>query len=162
MLFRNKIQSLYQLQDLLEQEPNEELLTWLKNDPVQAIREIADKPDKELKDYQIKSLDQAQEKLNTEPYLREIIKRDPDGFVKYMARQVASPEHLLYKIIIGSLCAIVIIVILGVLSAWLIKNSREAPTLITAVACTALGLLAGIFVKVPIRASRKPDHTSEP
>jgi hypothetical protein len=155
MLFHNKIQSLHQLQNLLQNDPNHELLNWFKNDPIEAIREITEEPGKDFKEYNIHSLQDVEKKMYDEPSLRERIKSDPDGFVRYMVKETISPEHRLNRIVITSLCCVVIVIILGVLAAWFVKNSREAPTLVTAVACTSLGLLAGMFVRVSARSGRK-------
>lgn len=156
MQFMNKIQSLYQLQELLNNDKDEELINMIKTDPKTTIRNLSSDPNADdLSKYKIDSLTELEEKLDELPYLADIIRKDPKGFVHYLAKETQLPEYALYKIVVSSLCGVLIIIIAGVLAAWFTKNSREAPTLVTAVACTALGLLAGIFVRVPGRYPRK-------
>jgi hypothetical protein len=142
------------LNELLENDADEEIVNYLKSDPKKAIRAMMDLTEKDIKDYNIKSLDDLEYAVKLQPQLYDTIRRDPEGFIHYIAREMHSPEYKLYRIVVSSLCVIVVLALAGVLAAWLTKNSREAPTLITAVSCTALGLMAGIFVKVPGKSTR--------
>jgi hypothetical protein len=146
-----KIRSLLELQELLDQNHYPEITEKIKLNPSQAIRELTKEPDEEELDVydDISSLQQLSEKIGRDHRLIDILKSDPVNFIQRLATKTPLPEYNIYKILVSCLCAIVLIIITGVLIAWLTKNSREAPTLITAVACTTLGLLAGIFVSVP-------------
>lgn len=145
-----KIRSLLELQDLLQQDDYSDLANEFKINPAGTLSKIIKEPDEaELDNYDIRSIQQLKEKIEKDPRLIDLIKMDPVNFIQCLATKTPLPEYNIYKILVSSLCAIVIVIITGVLIAWLTKNSREAPTLITAVACTTLGLLAGIFVSVP-------------
>ena len=152
MLPNFKIRSLLELRDVLQQDDYADLLEELKTHPVETIERITKQPDEsELDDYDIRSIQQLKDKIQKDPRLVDLLKMDPVTFIQHLATKTPLPEYNIYKILVSCLCAIVLIIITGVLIAWLTKNSREAPTLITAVACTTLGLLAGIFVSVPGR-----------
>ncbi|MGB8193089.1 MAG: hypothetical protein WCF67_14270 [Chitinophagaceae bacterium] len=149
MPFQTKIRSLYQLLELIEDRSHPEFINEIRSNPAATIRGIIEEPSAdEFKDH-ITSIRELEEKLRTDSRLLDLFKHDPESFIRKMVKEAPQPEYKIYRILVGSLCAVVIIIILGVLAAWLTKNSREAPTLITAVACTTLGLLAGIFVSVP-------------
>lgn len=160
MLFPRKIRSLLQLKALLEQDNEPGFMDRIKADPIKAITDIIEDPDeKEYENFPMGSVRELTERMRKEPRLIDILKHDPQAFLERMVKESPQPEFRIYRILVSSLCAIVIIIILGVLGAWFTKNSREAPTLITAVACTTLGLLAGIFVSVPgreMKSSGKP------
>ncbi len=149
-MFPFKIRTLMQLQELLEQSPDTEFLERIKKDPVEVLREINEPlGENEFSNYNIKSVGQLTEVLEKEPRMLDMLKQDPIEFFQKMVKEDPPPQYKIYRILVGSLCAVIIIIIIGVISAWFTKNSREAPTLITAVACTTLGILAGIFVNIP-------------
>lgn len=145
-----KIRSLLQLQELLEKNPDPHFLAQVKTDPAKTIRDIIELPtEDEYKKYKIQSVQQLKQMLEQEPRLIDLLKHDPVNFIQKTVKEPLQPQYKIYRILVSSLCIVVIIIIIGVLTAWLTKNSREAPTLITAVACTTLGILAGIFVSIP-------------
>jgi hypothetical protein len=145
-----KIRSLLQLSEILDQNHYPELIDEIKKDPASAIRNVIKHPDEEeFAEYEFSSLQQLNEAIQNNGRLMDLLKSDPLNFIQRVASKAPLPEYNIYRILVSCLCAIVLIIIIGVLIAWLTKNSREAPTLITAVACTTLGLLAGIFVSVP-------------
>ncbi len=144
-----KIRSLLELQKLLDQDMYSGLITQLKENPIAAVKSLTLSPEEE--DYKSKpftSVQKLKEALNRDPKVIDMLKQDPVTFINQMIKEPIPPQFRVYRILIGSLCALLIIIVVGVLSAWLTKNSREAPTLITAVACTTLGMLTGMFVNV--------------
>ncbi len=157
-MLHHKIRSLLQLQELLDENPDNDLLEQLKTDPAKAIREITALPEKEeFSKYKLQSIQQLDELMESEPRLIDILKHDPVSFIKHAVREAPAPEYKIYRILVSSLCAVVLIIILGVLAAWFTKNSREAPTLITAIACTTLGMLAGMFVYIPGKRNQQKE-----
>jgi hypothetical protein len=157
MLPNLKIRSLLQLQELLESKEDNGFIEKIKNNPAEAIRDITEPPaEDEFKQYKIGSVQELRDALDKEPRLIDMLKYDPVRFIQKMAKESPPPQYNIYRILVGSLCAVLILIIIGVITAWFTKNSREAPTLITAVACTTLGILAGMFVNIPKHNSSQP------
>lgn len=157
MLFSNKIRSLYQLQELLDNDSSEELTNWIKTDPITAIREMTDTNQKDFSDYGVDSLSNLENALQNDVGLRDAIRNNPEAFVRYITKETHQPEFRIYRLLVGSLCALVIMISLGMMIAWIAMNSRTAPPSITAIGCMALGLLAGTFISVPGRSMKSQD-----
>jgi hypothetical protein len=145
-----KINSLLQLQEILDKGYHPDLLDSLKEDPKEAIRQITELPTEDAyKKYPVQTVQQLKEALQEDTGLADLLRYDPAAFMQKMVKETVPPQYKIYRILIGSLCAALLIIIAGVITAWFTKNSREAPTLLTAVACTTLGMLAGMFVNIP-------------
>lgn len=144
-----KVRSLLELQELLSQDIHRGLIEKFKEDPMAALQSLTHLPEEE--DYKGKpfaSVQQLRTAMDKDPKWVDLIRHDPVTFLNQMIKEPPPPQFRVYRIMIGSLCALLIIIVIGVLSAWLTKNSRDAPTLITAVACTTLGMLTGMFVNM--------------
>lgn len=158
MLFQQKIHSLLQLKELLHKDDNTALITRLKENPIDAIDEIMGEPDdKEYENLEIQSLEELIEKSKHDPRIRGMLACYPERVLNKVAKEIHQPEFRIYRLLVGSLCALVIMISLGMIIAWIALNSRTAPPSITAIGCMALGLLAGTFISVPGRSMRNQD-----
>jgi hypothetical protein len=146
-----KIRSLKQLMELLEeQNMPPDLAEQIQNDPLGFLREHIDTTKQnDFKKYDFDSIKQLSLTLDSDAELMEKFQENPIQFIHKTAKDSVSGSYKILRILVTSLCVLLIIIVASVLTAWFTKNSREAPTLITAVACTILGLLAGILVSLP-------------
>lgn len=155
MLFQTKIRTLFQLKELLEQEDDPAFIERIKLNPRQALTDIIEEPqEEEYEEYDIRSFDELRKRMQKDPRLIDILKHDPQGFLQRMAKDQLQPEFKIYRLLVGSLCLLVIMITLGMILAWTVLKSRTAPDSITAMGCMALGLLAGTFISVPGRSMR--------
>lgn len=149
-----------ELKELLQQGDQNKFLEELRANPRQALEDIIQDPtEEEYREYDIHSFGELQEKMHRDPRVIDLLKHDPVGFLQKIAKDPPQPEFKIYRLLVGSLCAIVMVIIIGMILAWFMKNSRDAPTSITAIGCFALGLLAGTFISVPGRNMRNNEHT---
>jgi hypothetical protein len=158
MLAQTKISSLLQLKKLLEQDNDRGFIENIKANPKEALMGIMEEPtEDEYNKYEFKSLEELKEGMRHDPRVRDILMQDPQRFLDKVVKEAPQPEFRIYRLLVGSLCALVIMISLGMIIAWLTKNSRVAPASITAIGCMALGLLAGTFVSVPGRSMKSQD-----
>jgi hypothetical protein len=155
MFPNHRIRSLTQLLQSLETNPDPHFIDELKADPAKAIRGVIDIHDGQQE--KIGSIGQLKQILEEDPEMLDRIKQDPLKFIQTMVKEPTPPEYRIYHLLVGSLCALVLIIIIGVLLSWLLLNKREAPGLVTAMACVSLGILSGIFIRVPGRGERQKE-----
>jgi hypothetical protein len=158
MLFQPKIHSLRQLKELLHKDDNTALIDRIKENPRDAIDEILAEPDEtEYENLNIQSFEELIEKAKYDPRIRGMLSYYPERVLNKVVKEALPPEFRIYRLLVGSLCALVIMISLGMIIAWIGMNSRTAPPSITAIGCMTLGLLAGTFISVPGRSMRNQD-----
>src|SRR5689334_2794453 len=102
-MLHQKIRSLLQLQELLEEDSDTDLLEQIKSDPAKAIREITALPEEEeFSKYKIQSLQQLNELMENEPRLIDMLKHDPVSFIQKIMKNAPPPEYKIYRILVGS------------------------------------------------------------
>jgi hypothetical protein len=112
---------------------------------------------------QINSLNQFKALLNKDADFADNFKQDPVPVVQQIViREMANAEHRLRRLLVVILSTIVIIALMGMVGAWYVKNSRTAPDFLIAIACFALGMLAGIFTgQVDKEKKNEPPPTQD-
>lgn len=155
-----KIRSLLQLKELLEQDNLPGFIDDIKADPRKALTDIIAEPSwNEDEKIKFDTLDELKERIQRDPRVMDMLMYDPLRFLDKVVKEAPQPEFHIYRLLVGSLCVIVFIITVGMLLAWIFLNSRTAPPTITAIGCMALGLLAGTFISVPGRNMKNPEKT---
>ena len=83
-----------------------------------------------------------------DPDLAEMIKKDPVKALEHLATPLQT-DVLLYRIVVGSLGAAVIITLIG--AVLLVALDKDAPQILIAIGSAAVGALAGLLAPTPVR-----------
>jgi hypothetical protein len=155
-LFDFTCSSLQGLQEILDKDLHPDLLEELKKNPKEAIRSITKVPtEDDFKQYGTKTVQQFREVALHDERLLELIRHDPKRFLTRMLKEPLPPQFQMYKLLFGCLCATLIIIVVGVMVAWFVKKRTTPPQFMIVVACTILGMLAGMFISIPGKAQQR-------
>lgn len=145
-----KFNSLLQLQEILDNDYHPDLLQQLKDNPKETLRQITELPTEETyKKYPVLTVQQLKEALQENSELADLFRYNPALFMQKLVKDTTPPQFKVYRIMVGSLCAVLIMIVIGVFAGWFLKNSKTPPDLLIAMACTTLGMLAGMFISIP-------------
>lgn len=147
-----KCSTLQQLLDVLDKDLYPDLLHDLKGNPKEAIRSMTKVPtEEEYSQYQPQTVQQLRQSVQQDAGLVDLIRHDPVRFLKKMIKDPLPPQYKIYRLLVGSLCAVLILIIAGALAGWFIKNSKTPPDSLIAMASAIIGILVGMFIHVPGR-----------
>jgi hypothetical protein len=145
-----KFNSLLQLQEALDKEYQPDLLQQLKENPKEALRQVTEQPNEEsYNKYPVQTVQQLKDALEKDPHLADLLRYDPAFFLQKMVKDTTPPQYRIYRLLVGSLCTVLILIIAGALAGWFIKNSKTPPDSLIAMASAIIGILVGMFIHVP-------------
>jgi hypothetical protein len=149
-----KFNSLQKLLETLDKNLYPDLLEDLKKNPIETMRGITLKlSEADYDEYEPKTVKQLRESVQHDERLADLIRYDPALFLKKMVKEPLPPQFRMYRMLIGCLCTALILIISGALAGWFIKNSKTPPDSLIAMAATIIGVLVGMFISVPGKAT---------
>lgn len=101
---------------------------------------------------QVKNFQNFKEILSNDPDVQAAFKEDPKRAIQKFSDSAALPDNWIYRIVVGSLGAVVLIITMGIVwrvASGSVINDSNVPTILTAIGSAAIGALAGLLAPSP-------------